>query len=378
MDFQITEEQRGLVASLREVLERECPRSLIRDVVEALPAERPERARPVWDQAVQLGWPALIVPEDAGGLGLGYVELVLAFEEFGRAATPGPFLGTLGQFVPAVLEVGTAEQQHRWLPAIAEGRLTGTLAIAEDGRWDVTPRCTAKPDGDGFRLDGTKTHVVDADVADELLVSAAVDGGLGLFVVPGEAVETEPVTTLDATRPVGTVRLDGVSVGPERVLGTPGDASTGLERALAVATTALAAEMVGTCQALFDMTLDYTKVRQQFDRPIGSFQALKHILADAYVLIERARAVVHFAAMTLAEDDDRQMLAAAMAKAAAGDAQRAVAAAGIQLHGGIAYTWEHDAQLLVKRIKASDALLGNAQSQRQRIADLLDAAAPAA
>jgi alkylation response protein AidB-like acyl-CoA dehydrogenase len=234
------------------------------------------------------------------------------------------------------------------------------------------PHCEAKPDGDGFRLDGVKTHVIDAATADELVVTAAVEGVPGAFVVPADRVRHEPMRGLDVSRPLGTVHLDGVHVSTDRRLGGAADPAVGIRRVLEVATVALAAETLGTCQVIFDLTLDYAKVREQFDRPIGSFQALKHQFADQYVALERTRAVILFAAMTLAEDDPRRALAAAMAKAAAGDAQRRVVAGGIQLHGGIAYTWEHDVQLLVKRAMVGDALLGNAPLQRQRIADLLE------
>ena len=372
LDFTITDDQRELVAAVRDVLAKECPADLVRAVVEGR-----DSGEGLWRQQVALGWPALVVPEEHGGLGLGTVELILLVTELGRVAAPGPLVPTLTQFLAAILEAGTPREQARWLPAIAEGTVTGALAVAEDGRWDVPPRLVATPQRDGFRLDGVKTHAVAGADTDELVVSASCADGIGLFVVPMRATVVTPVTSLDATRPLATLAFDSVEVSADRVLGVPGQCRAALRRTLEVATLATAAETTGACQALSDMTVAYAKVREQFGQPIGSFQAVKHALADVFVAIHKAQAVVQFAAMTLAEDDPRRARAVAMAKSAAGDAQRLSAAAAIQLQGGVAYTWEHDAHLFVKRAKAGDALFGTAALHRQRLARLLAEALPA-
>src|SRR5207245_859771 len=211
-------------------------------------------------QMIELGWPALTVPEGAGGLGMGAVELAVVVEELGRVLAPGPYLPTVTQFAPVVAEAGSPEQQERFLGGVAAGELTGTLAL---------------------------------------------------------------------------VGFDGVRVDGDRALGEPGpETAAAVRRAVEVATTALAVETVGAAQAIFDITLAYAKQREQFGSPIGSFQAIKHKFADMLVALERARATSYFAALTIAEDDDRRALATSTAKAAAGDCAARLAKEGIQIHGG--------------------------------------------
>jgi alkylation response protein AidB-like acyl-CoA dehydrogenase len=277
-----------------------------------------------------------------------------------------------------VRELGDDAARDRFLGAIASGSTTGTIAIAEaTGSWkaaDVT--ATATPDGDGWVLHGTKCYVQDGDQADELgvvvrLVGTTGADGVAAFVVPRPDVRAEPLRPLDKSRHLTTVHLDGVRVGPDRVLGTPGACAAGVERAVQEATVAIALEVVGLCQTVFDMTLDYAKQRMQFDVPIGSFQAVKHKFADMYVQLEKARAAAYFASATLAEDDPRRAVATAMAKAAAGDVTKVVAKEGIQIHGGIGFTWEHDAHLYIKRIKSDEVVFGTASTHRQVVAELI-------
>jgi alkylation response protein AidB-like acyl-CoA dehydrogenase len=370
MDFELSEEQEQLRQSVEAVLARECPITLVRELVEkGAPAE------PLWLRMVELGWPALTVPEEHGGIGLGFVELVLVAEELGRVIAPGPLLPTISQFAPAVREAGTTEQQHRFLGGVAECRVTGTLALTEDGTgWDPSAvRTRARRQGDRWVLDGVKRFVAEASQVEEIVVAARTEEGeLALFVVPGERVGIDRQPVLDATREHATVHLEDVTVEADRLLGDPGSAAErALRRAVQEATIAAALETVGTCQSIFDLTLDYAKVRDQFGVPIGSFQALKHKLADMLIALERARATGYFAAMTVAEDDPRRAMAASMAKATAGDCQRIVVADGLQIHGGIGYTWEHDLHLYLKRAKAGDGVFGTAVAHRARTADLL-------
>jgi alkylation response protein AidB-like acyl-CoA dehydrogenase len=328
VQLEFTAEQEELRSSARAVLVRECPVSLVREVV-----EKAATADDLWSRMVDLDWPALTVPEEHGGIGLGFMELTVVLEEMGRVVAPGPFLATVSQFAPVIRETGSDEQQARFLGAVARGEITGAVAF------DSGP-------------------TVGAATADEVIV---VDGDR-VVVARQEQLDVAPVDPLDKTRPLARVSLAG-PVDADRVLARP----ERLPRALEEATVALAVEMVGTCQALFDMTLQYAKDREQFGVPIGSFQAVKHKLADMYVALERARASVYFAALTIAEDDERRSTATAMAKAAAGDAQRLIAQEAIQVHGGVGYTWEHDLHLYVKRAKSGDALLGTAAQQRRRL-----------
>jgi alkylation response protein AidB-like acyl-CoA dehydrogenase len=365
MDFEFTDEQLALRENARAVLTDACPPAVVRAVYEGT-----GDGEALWARLVELDWPALGLPVEHGGLGLGFLEVGIVVEELGRAVAPTPYLATATQLAPVLRESGSS-----FLVAdLAAGRCTGTLAVAEGGVWHVDAvAATARPSGDGWVLDGTKTHVLDGATATELAVVARGEAGLGVFVVPGAAVTATPTAVIDPTLPVATVHLAAVEVSGERVLVEPGDprATQVIERTLEEATTALALSTVATCRAIFETTLQYAKDREQFGRPIGSFQALKHRLADGYLAVERAASLGYFAALTIAEDDDRRAVAAAMAKAAAGECQRLVVQDGLQLHGGVGFTWEHDLHLRLKRAKAGDLLLGTATTHRAHLARLL-------
>jgi alkylation response protein AidB-like acyl-CoA dehydrogenase len=324
----------------------------------------------LWRTLVEHDWPAVGLPEEAGGLGLGYLEVGILVEELGRVAAPSPYLATATQLVPALREAGTTSL----LADIAAGAVTGSLALAEGGRWDLgAVATTAQRDGSAWVLDGVKTHVVDAATASDLAVVARDHAGVGVFVVPAAALRCSTPQQLDPTLPASTVTLRGVRVQGERVLIEPGDprAEPALARVLEEATVAVALSTVATCRAIFERTLQYVKDREQFGRPIGSFQAVKHRLAECYLAVERASALAWFAALTIAEDDGRRATATAMAKAAAGECQQLLTRDGLQLHGGVGFTWEHDLHLLLKRAMAGNLLFGGAATHRARLASLM-------
>jgi alkylation response protein AidB-like acyl-CoA dehydrogenase len=371
MDFELTPEQQELVDSVRAVLERECPAALVRDVVEN--RSRPEQP---WKSARELGWTAIDVPEAEGGLALGFHQLGLVVEQHGRFIAPGPFLATITQFLPLVREAGSEAQRLRFAAAAASGERTGALAI-DHGRASehaVGDALRARREGAAWILDGERCYVLDGDQADEIAVAARVDGGdgVGLFVVPGAAAKAQRVDALDASRPLAHLRFEGVRVEADRVLGTPGTGARALGRALERATVSAALECVGACQTLLDLAVEHAKHRRQFDQPIGAFQAIQHKCADMFVQVEKARATGYFAMMAIAEDDPRRRLAASMAKAAASDCQRLVTQDGIQIHGGMGFTWESDVQLFVKRAKTLEALFGTGVQHRERIAEMLE------
>jgi alkylation response protein AidB-like acyl-CoA dehydrogenase len=372
VDFTLTDEQETLRATARSVLARVCPPALVREVFEAGPlGQAGGGGATVWARLRELDWPALAVPARYGGLGGGFVELALVCEELGRVVAPGPFMATATQFTPALVECAAAGGADGLLPDVAAGSITGALAWAEEtGRWDLeSVTTTARPDGDGWVLDGAKSFVPDGGNADWLAVVARHDDQLGLFALPREAVGCEPLPVLDPTQPLARVTLQSVRVPPTGVVGPPGpETAVALTRALEQAVGASAAATVGTCRAIFDRTLQYAKDREQYGRPIGSFQAIKHRLVDMYLALERAAALVAFAALTIAEDDHRREWAPAMAKAAAGDCQRLVVEDGLQLHGGIGFTWDNDLQMLLKRAKTGDLLFGSARTQRAAVA----------
>ena len=373
MELEFTEDQLDLRDNVRDVLEGICPRSLVRAVYEG-DADADAQVLGLWNRMVELYWPGVAIAEDLGGLGLGYVELANVAEELGRAVAPGPFLATVTQFAPLVREVGTGEHRDRLLTAVAAGERTGTVALAEGDRWDVAAvRTTARRSADGWVLEGEKSTVVDGATADDVAVVARADDGLGVFVVPGSAAKATPRAPIDPTVALADLTFTSVIVPEDGVLAEPGRDGVGaaVERARQESTVALAAATVGACRNIFEQTLQYAKDREQYGRPIGSFQALKHRLANMYLEVERATSLCYFAALTIAEEDARRAEATALAKAAAGDCQRLLAQDGLQLHGGIGFTWEHDLHFLLKRAKTGDALLGNAATQRAALARIL-------
>ena len=353
MDFELTDDQLELQRIVREVAERECPASLVRAVIEGKGGDDA-----LWDTYVGLDWPSLAVPEPLGGMGLGAVELVLVLEELGRVADPTPFLATTSQYLPLVLACSDPDQQA----ALVEPLLTGaTGAAAFDA--DIT----ATGDGDRWTLRGSARAVLDADRADHLAVVATTVDGPAAFVVPSGDVAVTARPSFDATLHVSDVDLDGVTVDAGHAL-LAGDAAA-IAAARAEAVAGLAAVVVGASQRAFDLALGHIRERKQFGVPIGSFQALKHMAADVFIAIERARALCQFAGLAIAEGDERRLTAASMAKAAAGDAQRIASQHSIQFFGGLGFTWENDLHLYVRRAKAGELLLGTSAQHRRRVAE---------
>ncbi|MXZ52774.1 MAG: acyl-CoA dehydrogenase [Acidimicrobiaceae bacterium] len=372
MEFEFTDDQLELQRAVRDILDAEAPPELARAV-----ADGESDAAAFWQTLVGLEWPAMALPEDAGGLGYGWVELAIVLEELGRHAAPGPFLATITQFAPLVAEAATPTQAAELLAPVAAGRTTGTIAVDEgSGTWSPADvEATARRDGGDLVLSGIKQHVVDGSSAGEIAAAVRVDGELRVVLVPGSAVRAEDVVPIDPGVRHATVTFDDVRVPAERLLGD-GDATDAIHRSLEESVTAVAAVTLGACQRIFDIINAYTKERVQFGVPIGSFQAVKHKLADMYRDIERARVLVYYAALTLAEDHPDRTMAASMAKAAAGEAQRRCVQDGLQLAGGIGYTWEHDLHLFLRRAKVGELHFGSASHHRRKVARLALQAQP--
>ena len=370
MELEFTDEQEELRSSVRSFLEKECAVEVVRAVVET--GEAPEK---LWDSMVALDWPALAIPEEYGGIGLSVLETAVVAEELGRAIAPGPLLATVTQFAPMVREVGTPEQQQRFLSQVASGAITGAVALADNPRaWafdDVT--MTAERADGGWVLDGTKVGVLADAGTTEVAVIARAGDGMGVFVVPAADVRLAAVHSLDASRPLATVTLDRVLVTDDRALGEPGSATStlGISRALQEATVGLALETVGACDALFQMVLAYVKDRKQFGVPIGSFQAVKHKMSNLFLSIERARSLCYFAVAAINEDTPTRAAAVSMAKAASDDCQRLVGGESIQTLGGIGFTWEHDGHLFVKRAATDGTLFGGSAEHSVAVAATL-------
>jgi alkylation response protein AidB-like acyl-CoA dehydrogenase len=375
MDFAFSAEQEMLRSSARDFLAKECSSKVVRKLMEAPDAYDPG----LWKKIAGLGWTALGVPEQYGGVGT-FLDLVVVLEEAGRALLPGPFFATMGLAVPVLIEVGTEAQKQEVLSAIAQGSARATLALTEpSGRWDAgAVTLAAKPSGGGWQLDGVKLFVPDAEVADYMIVAARTRGegeeGISLFLVKGKpaGMAVKPLKTLDMTRHWSEVRFDGVKLDADSLMGPADKAWPKLKRALEWATAALCAEMIGGTQKILETSTEYAKTRHQFGKPIGIYQAVSHKLADMLVLSESGRSATYYAAWTVDADAPDRSLAASMAKAYVSDAYRKVAGDGIQVHGGIGFTWEHDLHLYFKRAKSSEVTLGDATFHRELVAQALD------
>ncbi|NBE51842.1 acyl-CoA dehydrogenase family protein [Streptomyces boluensis] len=323
----------------------------------------------------QIGVAALAVPEEYGGVGCGAREVHVVMEELGRALSPVPYLGSAVLAVRALLASGDETACAHLLPRLADGSAVGALAWAEQGSWDpATIRATATPaPGGGWLLSGTKELVLHGAEADVLLVAARTDAGLALFHVPtdGTGVHREAAVTMDQTRPLARVRLDAAEA---RLVGTDGTGEAVLRHVLDLACAALAAEQVGAAERCLELTVAYAKERVQFGRPIGSFQAVKHRLADAYVQVESARSAALAAAFAAAAElpstspSPELTRRAAVAKSACSEAFSSVAGEMVQLHGGIGITWEHSAHHYFKHAHSTAQLLGPPAWHRARLA----------
>uniref|UniRef100_A0AAU3H4G7 Acyl-CoA/acyl-ACP dehydrogenase n=1 Tax=Streptomyces sp. NBC_01401 TaxID=2903854 RepID=A0AAU3H4G7_9ACTN len=319
--------------------------------------------------ATQMGAAALAVPEVYGGVGGGARDVHVLMEELGRSLSPLPCLGSAVLTAGALLASGDKAACGRLLPGLADGTSVGTLAWAEEGSWDPAALRTeaVRGAGGGWQLTGVKEHVLDWPGIDVLLVAARTAAGVSLFeVVPDAAgVRRTPLPTMDGTRAQARWVLDGAAAG---LLGADGDGARALEHVRDLACTALAAEQVGAAARCLELTVEYARDRVQFGRPIGSFQAVKHRLADAYVLVESARSAALGAAFAADEDPGALPRAAAVAKSVCSEAFSAVAGEMIQLHGGIGITWEHDAHRYFKRAHGAGELFGAPAHHRARLA----------
>jgi len=356
MDFGLNENQVILRDSAREFFAGECPMAFVRRAAESATAYDAQ----LWTKLAAQGYTGIIVDEAHGGVGLGIVELVLLMEEAGRALLPGPLLATVAMAGAVVDACASPAQKQQYLAPIAHGDARSTLAFVEAASgWDrAALQLTAK----NGRLTGEKLFVPDAGVADTIVVVARDGAYLVDASAPG--VSITPMAGMDLTRKLYAVSLTDVPA--ERL-----DAVAGLDRALHIATTALVAEMVGGMQRTLDITVDYAKTRKQFGKPIGSFQAVQHQCADMYLETESARSAVYYAAVALKEAADDASAAVSIAKLYASDACRTVGNRGIQIHGGMGFTWENDLHLYYRRAKASETMLGDATFHRERLARLV-------
>jgi alkylation response protein AidB-like acyl-CoA dehydrogenase len=377
MDFGFSEEQEMLRKSARDFLAKENPMTYVRQMMEDDRGFRDDQ----WRKMAELGWMGLILPEEHGGAGLDFVDMVVVLEEMGRVVLPGPFFSTVILGGVALAEGGSAAQKKELLPKLATGGLRVTLAQLEpNARWDADGiQLEARKGGGGWRLSGTKLFVPDAHTADLLIVAGREPGskgaeGVSLFLVDakGPGVATTLLKTMDQTRKLCEVVLKDVAVPADRALGAPGQGWKLLDRVIDRGKVGLCAEMCGGAQKVLEMSVEYAKVREQFGRPIGSFQAIQHKCANMLVEVESSKSATYYAAWAVANDVAEAPLAAAMAKAYCSDAYRHTAGEGIQIHGGIGFTWEHDMHIYFKRAKSSEVTFGDATWNREIVAQLIN------
>ena len=366
MNFAFSEEQDELRKSVRRFLDDKSPETEVRRLMETTDGYDPD----VWTQmAEQLGLQSLIIPEEFGGSGFTYVELIVVLEEMGAALLCAPFFSTVALAANALLTSGDTKAQEELLPGIASGETIATLAFTEDsGRWDPDGiTLAAIPSGDGWSLDGHKSFVIDGHLADLILVVGRTEAGLSLFGVRGDAegLNRTPLATMDQTRKQARLVFEST---PARLIGTDGGAAEGLTKTLDLAAVALAAEQVGGAQHVLDASVEYAKTRIQFGRPIGSFQAIKHKCADMLLEVESAKSAAYYAGWAAAEDNDELPVVASLAKSYCSEAYFHATAENIQIHGGIGFTWEHPAHLYFKRAKSSELLFGDPTYHRELLA----------
>jgi alkylation response protein AidB-like acyl-CoA dehydrogenase len=364
MDFNLSKPQKMLQDSVKEYLSRHCTLERVRELMETDTAVDDE----LWEGLTDQGWVALTVPEDYEGLELGAVDLVAVTEAMGYYCMPGPFVSNLWGS-ELIAHSGNGACCKEVLPAVADGEKKLAVALLEEkASWDpADAEMVFAEAGDGFAVTGEKLFVNDAEVADLILVVGKIGNDLAVVAVTGDAdgIAIEAMPALDATRKLYKVTFDGAA----GALVARGDAA---EKALAdatrLATVAVCGELVGGMQWVLETTVEYAKTREQFGRPIGSFQAVQHMCADILFNLESARSAVYYAAWAVSVDDPAADLAVSVAKAFCSDAARETGNLGVQSHGGIGFTWEHDLHLFYKRAKANEIIFGDATYHREKIA----------
>ena len=353
MEFGLSESQVILKDSARKFFAGECPMEEVRRLMETETAYDEK----LWSKLAEQGYTGIIFPEEFGGVGLGKVELILLMEESGRALLPGPFFSTVPLAGAVIDAVASSEHKKKYLEPICEGKARSTVAILEAGAdWNLD---SLKISVAGSKITGEKLFVTDAAVANFILVVTKD----GVYVVDAKApgMSITPMDGMDMTRKIYAVKFKDT---PSEKIGSVSN----LSKAFDIATAALVGEMVGGMQRTLDLSVDYTKMRKQFGKPIGTFQAVQHQCADMYLETESSRSAVYYAAWALEQKTPDAATAVSIAKMYASDASRTVGNRGIQIHGGMGFTWENDLHLYYRRAKASETTFGDATFHRERIA----------
>jgi alkylation response protein AidB-like acyl-CoA dehydrogenase len=377
MNFAFSEEQEMLRDTARRFLGSKSSSEVVRRLMET--EEGYDQG--LWSEIANQGWQAMAIPEEFGGAGFSFMEQAILMEEMGRTLFPSPFLSTVVIGADLVITAGSEDQKQEILPGIATGERTVALAqLEENGSWDADGiTMFAKRDGSDLVIDGVKSFVVDGHTADTLIVVVRTDDastgedGISLVVVPADSVgiTRRRLETMDQTRKQAEITFEGVRVPAAAILGEEGAGWAALRDTLDRAVIALAFEQVGGATRCLEMSVQYAKDRVQFGRPIGSFQAIKHKCADMLVEVESAKSAAYYAGWAVNAGDDEVKIVAPLAKAYCSEAFFHCAAETIQIHGGIGFTWEHDAHLYFKRAKTDELLFGSPAHHRSILADRL-------
>jgi alkylation response protein AidB-like acyl-CoA dehydrogenase len=366
MNFDFSEEQMLLKQTAADYLAEHAPLTVCREVLESDAAYSAD----LWKGAAEMGWLGAVIPEEYGGAGFGHLELAVLAEEIGRSLAPIPFSSSVCLATEAILTAGSDDQRKTWLPQLAEGSAIGTLAVTEKAGQNGAE--SVKATFEGGVLTGTKIPVLDGDSANFAVVAARTGSGLSLALVDLEAdgVTRERVKSIDPSRPVAKLTFDGVRA---EALGQPGSAGPVLDRILDRGAVLLAFDQLGAASRSFEITKDFTLGRYAFGRPIASFQAIKHRLADLWCEIELARSNCYYGAWALSNDNEELDVAACLSRVSASDAFDQMTIEMVQLHGGVGYTWEYDCHLFYRRAKLMSAVLGSASHWRDKLIARLEA-----
>ena len=370
MDFGFSEEQEMLRDQVRKFLEDRCSLPQVR----AIAASNEGYCRDLWSQLSKLGWLGLTLPEEFGGVGLSWVDLVVILEETGRTLFPSPLLSTT-LAATAINEFGTPQQQQHWLPSLANGSCIGTLALLDETDF-LSPKAiqmTAKASERGYLLSGEKRFVQDATVADVFIVafrSGPANDDLGLAIISrhDKGVSVEETEGWDRTKRTGVLKLDTVQIAADAILSETLLGAQAIEVLIDRGALAVSAETIGVCEGILTLTIQYALDRKQFGSPIGRYQGVKHPLAEIYVDIECTKSLVYYAAWALDGEPNEAPAAIAKAKAYASQSVCDAGVSGVQLHGAIGYTDEYDMQLFIKRSKWSRATYGDEDFHYDRVA----------
>ncbi len=376
MNFGLTQEQELLRAEVRKFLDQNAPLDEVRKLVES----EEGFSRHLWDRMAELGWVGLTIADEHGGVGLDWVTLCVVLEETGRSLFPSPLISS-AIAAHAIARAGSAKQKARWLPGLADGSRIGTFALLEqsDSFAPAGIQLQSKAEGEVIRLDGTKRHVQDAGVADLFVVAFRSDGsggsgsddeGISLAVIEAgtEGLQVDNHPAMDLTKRVGHLQLNDIALPADAVLGEIGAAWPLASRLADLGAMLVTAEMIGAAEAAVALTTEFAKQRIQFGSPIGRYQGVKHPLAEMYVDVESFKSLLYYAAWAMDEEADDASLAVSRAKAYANEAFARIGLDGVQLHGGVGYTWEYDIQLYLKRSKWARPAFGDSDHHYARIA----------